>query len=135
MTRPASAYSGLYRSGFGQRRAQQRVEEGFYPAWEQLLGLHRLDYWHCNQTQRSQPGWPDYAVFGEGWLAFVELKARRVDGSRGKVSVAQERYKKAIEVAGGEWRTFLLPDQWPDVDAWLNERTGHDIHSDGRLRR
>jgi hypothetical protein len=116
-----------YRSGFGQRKAQQRVEEGLYPAWEELLGLHRLDFWHPTVTQRSQPGWPDYTVFGLGWLAFVELKARRVDGRRGKVSVAQERYRASVEAAGGEWRTFLLPDEWDAVDAWLNGHTGKGI--------
>ena len=85
---------------------------------ERLLGLHHLDYWHCTVAQRSQPGWPDYAVFGSGWLAFVELKARREDNSKGKVSVAQERYRDAIRLAGGEWCSFLLPDQWEDVDAY-----------------
>ena len=73
-------------------------------------------------------------VFGLGWLAFVELKARRADGRAGKVSGAQERYKSSIEAAGGEWKTFLLPDQWGEVDLWLNARTGHDIHTGGILR-
>ena len=115
-------------------RRQQRVEEGFYPTWEQLLRLHRLDYWHCTVAQRSQPGWPDYVVFGDGWLAFVEFKARRANGSRGKVTVAQERYKASIETAGGEWRSFLLPDDWDGVDVFLNGHSGLDIHLDGKLR-
>lgn len=126
-------------TGWGQRapigekkRTQQRIEEGMYPQWERTLNLHRLDYWHCTIAQRSQPGWPDYVVFGDGWLAFVELKATRANGRRGKVSPAQERYKASIEAAGGEWRTFCLPDEWDDVDDWLNSHTGKGIYRSGR---
>ncbi len=125
MTHPASPY-------WNQRKAQQRVEEGLYPAWEELLGLHRLDYWHCTVAQRSQAGWPDYVVLGDGWLAFVELKARRLNGRTGKVSVAQERYKASIEAASGEWRSFLLPDEWDDVDDWLIGHTGREIRGTWR---
>lgn len=127
--------SKTYGAGWGQRqpigekkRAMVRTEESLYPAWEQLLNLHRLDYWHPAVSMRSQPGWPDYVVFGDSWLAFVELKARSsATGRRGKVSPAQERYRASIEAAGGEWRTFLLPDQWDDVDVWLNSHTGKEI--------
>ncbi len=67
-------------------------------------------------------------VFGLGWLAFVELKAHRPTDKRiGKVSPAQERYKASIEAAGGEWKSFVLPDQWGDVDTWLNGHTGREI--------
>ena len=127
---PTRKRNGMKASPIGaNRRAAVRAEEGFYPAWEQLLRLHRLDFWHCTVAQRSQPGWPDYVVFGLGWLAFVELKARSpVTGRRGKVSTAQERYQASVEASGGEWRTFLLPDQWDDVDRWLNGHTGREVH-------
>lgn len=65
---------------------------------------------------------------GEGWLAFVELKARSLTTNRaGKVSPAQLRYKQSIETAGAEWVSFLLPDEWHDVDVWLNAKTDKGI--------
>jgi hypothetical protein len=107
-----------------KRRAAVRTEEGFYPTWEKLLRLHGLEFWHCTVAQRSQPGWPDYAVFGPGFMAFVELKATSVKtGRSGKLSSAQERWKAVIEAAGGEYRSFTLPGDWPVVDAWLATHT------------
>jgi len=126
---------GMSFQGWGKRaaigekkRTMVRTEEGYYPTWEQLLNLHRCDYWHCTVAQRSQAGFPDYVVLGEGWLAFVELKARSLTTNRaGKVSPAQLRYKQAIETAGAEWVIFLLPDEWHDIDVWLNAKTGKGI--------
>ena len=109
------------------KRQQKRVEEGYYPTWEGFLRLHRLDWWHCRVAQASQPGWVDYVVFGDGWMAFVELKARRADGRAGTLSVAQERYKASIEAAGGEWRTFLVPDEEKEIKAWLTSKTGRVV--------
>ena len=124
----------LKRTPFGEKRRQQvRTEEGFYPTWEALLRLHGLDFWHCTVAQRSQPGWPDYAVFGIGWHAFVELKATSITtGRRGKVSAAQERWQDTIQLAGCEWISFLLPDDWNDVDDWLNGHTGKAIRGTWR---
>lgn len=123
------AISSKPRQPIGQaKRTQVRTEEGLYPTWEALLNLHRLDYWHCTVAQRSQAGWPDYVVFGVRWLAFVELKARSVTtGRRGRLKVAQERYKASIEAAGGEYRVFTLPDEWDEVDEWLNGHTNRGI--------
>lgn len=105
-----------------------RTEEGFYPAWEQLLNLHRLDYWHCRVAQASQPGWPDYCVMGDGWLAFVELKARiPVSGKAGKLSPAQMRYRASLEAAGAEYKLFTLPGDWPAVEDWLTGHTGRVV--------
>ena len=126
------SYNGKKRAPIGEpKRTQVRAEEAFYPTFEDLLRAHRLEWWHNTVAQRSQPGWPDYSVFGDGWLAFVELKARQVSGRAGKVSEAQRRYQRAIERAGGEWKSFLLPDQWHDVDIWLNGHTGRDIWEHG----
>ena len=106
------------------KRARQRTEEGFYPAFEDLLRLHHLDWWHNTIAQRSQPGWPDYTIFGDGWHAWVELKARSpITNRRGKVDAGQERYRASIEASGGEWMSFCLPDDWHDVDVWLNGHT------------
>ncbi len=110
------------------RRTAQRREEKLYPAWEELLGLHRLDFWHCTIAQKSQAGWPDYVVFGLGWHAFVELKATSLlTGRRGKLSTGQERYKASVEASGGEWKTWNLSDEWKEIKAWLNSKTGRQI--------
>lgn len=92
---------------------------------ERLFGIHRLDYWHCTVAQASQPGWPDYVVFGVGWHAFIEVKARnRETGRMGKVSEEQSRWRASIECGGGEWVKFGLPDDWPLVHDWLYSHTG-----------
>lgn len=131
MTPAGSAWNGLTRSSFGaKRRASYQAEKAYSRAFEETLALHRLDWWHCTVAQRSQPGWPDYAVFGDGWLGFVELKARNpISGRAGKVDAGQRRYQASIEAAGGEWRTFLLPDHWQALDEWLNGHTGRNIGS------
>ena len=114
-------------------RAQEEANQS--RTFEGTLRLHRLDWWHNTISQHSQPGWPDYTIFGDGWHAWVELKARSpMTKKRGQVSVGQRRYQASIERSAGEWRTFCLPDDWPECDAWLNERTGHEIYTDGKLR-
>lgn len=101
--------------------------------FERLLNLHECDYWHCTIAQRSQAGFPDYVVLGKGWHSFVELKARNLETNRrGKLSPAQLRYKTAIEAAGAEYRYFTLPDDWDEVDLWLNNKTRKDIWGKGR---
>ncbi len=125
---PVSFNSTLKRSAFGaKKRAMVQSEVSYYPTFEHLLRLHRLEWWHNYNAQRSQPGWPDYTVFGDGWLAFIELKAVRVSGTRGKLSEGQRRYKAVIEAAGGEYRVFVLPQDWNDVDDFLCGHTGLDI--------
>lgn len=116
----------MKRTPFGEKkRVALQTEAGYYPAWEELLRLHGCDYWHCTVAQRSQAGFPDYVVFGIGWSAYVELKARNpVTGRMGKVSAAQLRYKASIEAAGCEWVAWLLPDDWRAIGEWLHAKTG-----------
>ena len=110
------------------KRQNQQHEAARAVEFERLLNLHGLDYWHCTVAMRSQPGFPDYAIFGDGWHAFCELKARNPENNRkGRLSPGQERYKAAIEASGAEYRWFLLPDDWDAVDEWLNDHTGKDI--------
>lgn len=116
-----------------KKRSIVRTEEGYYPAFEQLLHLHGIDFWHNTIAQRSQPGWPDFTVFGDGWHAWVELKARNlVSGRVGRVSKEQERWRDTIRAGGGEWLLFTLPDDWDRVDDWLNEKTHKNIWGVGR---
>lgn len=130
-------HNGMKASPIGAaKRARVQAEAAQAVTLEATFRLHRLDWWHCTIAQASQPGWPDYAVFGAGWHAFLELKARSPATNRkGKVDDGQRRYQASIERGGGEWVTFCLPDDWGEVDAWLNARTGHQIFTDGKLRR
>lgn len=117
------------RAPIGAEKKSRNLEEKVQAvAFEQLLHLHRCDFWHCTVAQRSQAGFPDYVIFGDGWLGFVELKARsRTTGKAGRVSAAQYRYKDAIEKAGVEWRTFLWPDEMEETNAWLASKTGRQV--------
>ena len=122
-------------TGWGQRKpigeakrklVQWEAEQA--KQFEKLLQLHGLDHWHCTVSQRSQAGFPDYVIFGQGWMGFAELKARNLEnGRRGKASAAQLRYKASIEASGAKGRLFTLPDDWADVDTWLNGHTGKEI--------
>ena len=113
---------------FSPAKVHRAVEESFYPTFERLLNLHRLDFWHDFRTdKRSIAGFPDYEIYGDGWIAWVELKARQANGRRGKVSDAQHRYRESIERGGGEWRTFMLPDDFDAVNAWLKGKTGREV--------
>lgn len=121
--------SPIKRTPFGEKkRAMVQWELLHYPTFEKLLRLHGCDYWHCVTAQTSQPGWPDFAVFGYDWHAFVELKARSITTNRrGKLSADQERWRDTILTAAGEYCVFTLPDDWPLVDDWLNAHTGKNI--------
>lgn len=126
-------FSGLRRSPWGEKKREQvRSEDIYCVALEQTFSLHRLDYWHCRVSQTSQPGWPDYAIFGDGWHAFMEVKARSLaTGRLGKVSDHQRRWKASIEQAGAEWVTYTLPDDWDALDDWLCAHTGREIRGQG----
>ena len=105
------------------KRVMQRNEEASYKTLEDLWRLHRLDFWHCTVAQRSQPGWPDYVIFGRGWLAFVEVKARQANGRMGRLSAAQERYRASVIAANGLYLLVEMPDGLQEHGAWLTDRT------------
>lgn len=70
-----------------------------------------LDY-ECYHTWRSDhaaAGFPDCVIVGHGQIVFAELKARR-----GRLTVDQCRWARAIVRAGGTWRLWR-----PDADSWL----------------
>ena len=129
----------MARTPFGEKhREMVRTEEEFYPTIERLFGLHNLDFFHpttnhLTRKRKGQKGWVDYVVLGFGWHAFLEVKAvSRATGRKGKLDPEQERYKSAIEVAAGEYRTFLLPPQWDELEDWLVEHTGKAIRGTWR---
>lgn len=103
------ALVSLARTAFGaQKRQREQSEKRAAYLLEDLFRIHRLDFWHPTVSQMSQAGWPDYVVLGDGFHAFLELKASNAEtGRRGKLSAAQHRYREAIERAGGV--RHLLP--------------------------
>ena len=120
-------------------RQQVRTEEGYYPTFEAMLGLHDCDFFHpttshFTRRRKGQKGWADYVVLGLGWHAFVELKAVSLaTGRAGKLAPEQERYRAAIIQGNGEYRSFLLPNEWGDVEDWLNDHTGKGLRGTWRL--
>ena len=110
------------------KRVIQRNEEAAYRTLEGLWRLHRIDWWHCTIAQRSQPGWPDFVVFGKGWLAFVEVKARQASGRMGRFDEERQgRYRDSIVSGGGEYVLLKMPDELEVHNAWLRERTGIEV--------
>lgn len=119
----------LKRSTWGsKRRAGYAAEADQARIFEQLLLLHGLEWWHVNLPMRSRAGFPDYEIYGDGWIAWVELKARSpLTGKVGKLTSEQRAFHARIERGLGEVQVFRLPDDWDDVDAWLNAKTGKCI--------
>lgn len=114
-------------------RQQVQSEESYYDAFERTLLKHDCWFFHpktSNYTRRhrGQKGYPDYTVFGVGWVAWVELKATSLaTGKDGRLAAEQRTYKDFIERAGQEHIVFTLPRDWHAIDVWLNEKTGKDI--------
>jgi len=123
----------LQRSPWGQkRRASYQAEAEYARTFEELLGLHRIFWWHVNLPMRSKAGHPDYEVWGDGWHAWIELKARNpLTGRIGKLSAEQRTFHEEIKRGAGEVVTFLLPDAWDEIDQWLIGHTGIEIRGWG----
>lgn len=121
--------SALQRSAWGsKRRAGHAAEADQARTFEQLLLLHGLEWWHVNLPMRSRAGFPDYEIYGDAWIAWVELKARSLlTGKVGKLTPVQRAFHARIERGGGEVRVFRLPDDWDEVDSWLCAKTGRSI--------
>ncbi len=106
------------------KREIHLVETSFYPTVEGLFRLHHLDFHHVTVAQASQPGWPDYTVFGDGWHGWLEIKAIRANGRPGKLDPAQERWRDTIIKGGGEWHCFTLPTDGKVLEVYLTGHTG-----------
>src|SRR5216684_1019209 len=107
------------------RRVSYQTEAGYARTFEALLICHGLEFWHVNLPMRSKAGFPDYEVYGDGWIAWVELKARsQLTDRMGKLSEEQRAFHRRIERGGGEIVVFRLPDDWLAVDVWLTSKTG-----------
>ena len=103
-----------------------------------LFYLHRVDWRHIDAPMSSvgslKSGEPDYLLLGDGWLAFLELKARNLETNRpGSMSAAQHSFHAKLKRAGAEVWTATLPDDLQAVNLWLREKTGIVVSIDGLL--
>ena len=102
-----------------------------------LFDLHRVDWLHFANVRYDRgslkSGFPDYFLMGEGWLAFLEIKARDVvrNGRPGKLSAAQHGFHAKLRAAGADVITALLPDDLQVVNLWLRAKTGVVVDVDG----
>ena len=135
---------GLRRSPIGaDRRANVQHEAQQAKALEGdstrlgLFDLHRVDWLHFANVRYDRgslkSGFPDYFLMGEGWLAFLEIKARDVvrNGRPGKLSAAQHGFHAKLRAAGADVITALLPDDLQVVNLWLRAKTGVVVDADG----
>lgn len=90
-----------------EKQFQQMVEElAFYCGWTTF---------HLNLPMRSPAGFPDLVCFRER-IVFAELKSRSPrTGRAGKLSPGQTEYANTIMKAGGEYYSWLYPDDWEQV--------------------
>lgn len=116
MARPASTattYNGLKRSPIGEKRRSQYIAESKFQAMvEDLAALCGWTSFHLNLPMRSPAGFPDLVLFRDR-IVFAELKSRSPStGRAGKLSPAQIDYAHTIQRAGGEYYSWLFPDDW-----------------------
>ena len=69
--------------------------------------------YHPYNSQRSEPGFPDWTIVGPGGLIFRELKGIDVNGRLGRLTPAQRQWLDVLKAAGqdaGVW----TPHCWAD---------------------
>lgn len=114
-----TTYNGLTRTPWGQKKREQHVaEKDFQAMVEELAGYCGWTCFHLNLPMRSPAGFPDLVMFRER-IVFAELKSRSPKtGKAGKLMPAQIEYAHTIQKAGGEYYSWLFPDDWePLVEA------------------
>ena len=106
----------MRRSAIGaDRRATYQTEKDFQAQVEELAGYQGWTCFHLNLPMRSPAGFPDLVMFRER-IVFAELKVRRPrDGRAGKLSPGQVTYAHTIMKAGGEYYSWLFPDDWDAI--------------------
>jgi hypothetical protein len=106
----------LRRRPWGEKKRETYIAEKQFQAMvEELAGYCGWTTFHLNLPMRSPAGFPDLVLFRDR-IVFVELKVRRPrDGRAGKLMPAQVEYAHLIQKAGGEYHTFLYPDDWDAV--------------------
>lgn len=104
------------RLGIGEARREQYVSEQKFQAMvEELAGYCGWTTFHVNLPMRSPAGFPDLVMFRER-IIFAELKSRSPrTGRAGKLRPVQTDYANTIMRAGGEYYSWLYPDQWDEI--------------------
>lgn len=74
----------------------------------QAAALGILIY-HSRDSRRSEPGFPDLVLAGDGGVLFAELK-----DSAGTLSRDQAAWKWRLLAAGCQWRLWR-PEHWPVI--------------------
>ena len=67
----------------------------------------RIAHYHCHDSRRSEPGFPDSVMVGTGIL-YRELKS-----AAGELRPDQRRWGSRLERAGGDWCVWR-PRDWDD---------------------
>lgn len=90
-------------------RARVQAEKAFQAQVVDLARLNGLDVYHPYDSRRSQPGWPDLAIYGRRLFILAEIKAER-----GVLSHAQRSTIQKLRAAGVDVRIWK-PSQWDDI--------------------
>jgi len=108
--------NGLTTSPIGAKKRETYIaEREFQGMVEELAAYCGWTTFHLNLPMRSPAGFPDLVMFRER-IVFAELKTRSPrTGRAGKLSVGQIEYAHTIQKAGGEYYSWLYPDEWEDV--------------------
>lgn len=101
-----------------EKQFQQMVEElAFHCGWTTF---------HLNLPMRSPAGFPDLVCFRDR-IIFAELKSRSPrTGQAGERSPGQIEYGNTIIKAGGEYYSWVYPDDFEEVKRVL-ARPGQEI--------
>lgn len=103
-----------------------------------LFQLHHVDFLHLEAPQRDKgtlkSGHPDYLIIGDGWSAYLEIKARNLETGRlGRLMPHQRTFHDKLRAAGHEVWVIYLPDDLQALNLLLRERTGVSVNVDGLL--
>lgn len=113
--------NGMATSAIGAKRRETYISEAKFQAMvEELAVTCGWTAFHLNLPMRSPAGFPDLVMFRER-IVFAELKSRSPrTGRAGKLSPWQIEYAHTIQKAGGEYYSWLYPDDWEDVKVALS---------------
>ena len=87
---------------------------------QQIKDLARLNGWrtfHCFDSRRSDPGWPDLALVRGPIMIFIECKTER-----GRVTDNQQQWLAALKKVRTVRADLARPRHWPDIERALTAK-------------